>query len=173
MLKKWRPQTAPIPNSADMAIEPTPGTLDARKRSRCPRRHEEEQEPFGLTFRCWKCRGWSAGSRRASRLKDPCGFPSKTEADVVYRVSGGYPPKAHLWRSDDASGAPERIPIIKNPCSKRYRAQVLIQDDKFHVSCNCLLCQFCWSSADQGVACCWRLSQVVAVFFSCPLAKCA
>ena len=65
------------------------------------------------TLWCWKCGGWSAGSRRASRLKDPCGFPSKTGADVVYRVSGGYPPKAHVWRSDDVSGAPERIPIIK------------------------------------------------------------
>ena len=136
-------QTAPIPTSANMAIEPTPGTVNARQKSRSPRRHGEEWEPFGLTsvhlshqfgFRdatlwCWKCGGWSAGSRRASRLKNPCGFPSKTGADVVHRVSGGYPPEAHVWRSDDASGAPERIPIIKNPYNKRYRPQVLIQDD--------------------------------------------
>ena len=104
----------------------TPSKTHARRRSRSPRLHEEEQESFGLTSvhlshpsvfhdACWRCGGWSAGSRRASRLKDPCGFPSKTGADVVYRVSGGYPPKAHVWRSDDASGAPERIPIIKNP----------------------------------------------------------
>ena len=51
------------------------------KKSRSPRRHGEEREPFGLTsvhlshqfgFRdatlwCWKCGGWSAGSWRASR----------------------------------------------------------------------------------------------------------
>ena len=85
-------QTAPIPISTNMAIEPTPGTDNARQRSRSPRRHGKEREPFGLTsvhlshqfgFRdatlwCWKRGGWSAGSRRASRLKDPCGFPSKT-----------------------------------------------------------------------------------------------
>ena len=127
-------QAAPIPFSAKMATVPTPGRIHARRRSRSPRRHEEGQEPFGLasvdlshqfgfrdaTLWCWKCGGWSAGSRRASRLKDPCGFPSKTGADVVHRVSGGYPPEAHVWRSDDVSGAPERIPIIKNPYSKRY-----------------------------------------------------
>ena len=131
-------KTAPIPISANMAIEPTPGTDNARQRSRSPRRHGEEREPFGLTsvhlshqfgFRdatlwCWKCGGW-----RASRLKDPCGFPSKTGADVVHRVSGGYLPEAHAWRSDDVSGAPEHIPIIKNPYNKRYIPQVLIQDD--------------------------------------------
>ena len=86
-------QTAPIPISANMA----PGTDNARQRSRSPRRHGEEREPFGLTsvhlshqfgFRdatlwCWKCGGWSAGSRRASRLKDPCGFPSKTGAGAA------------------------------------------------------------------------------------------
>ena len=33
---------------------------------------------------------------------------------MIYRVSGGNPPKAHEWRSDDVSGVPERIPIIKN-----------------------------------------------------------
>ena len=114
-----------------------------RQKSRSPPRHGEEWEPFGLTsvhlshqfgfrdatLRCWKCGGWSAGSRRASRLKNPCGFPSKTGADVVHRVSGRYPPEAHVWRSDDASGAPERIPIIKNSFYKRNRPQVLIQDD--------------------------------------------
>ena len=135
-------QTAPITTSAKKAIEPTPGTDNARQRSRSRRRHGEEREPFGLTsvhlshqfeFRdatlwCWKCGGCSVGSRRASRLKDPCGFPSKTGADVVHRVSGGCPPKAHVWRSDDVSGPPDRIPIIKNPYSKRCRPQVL-QDD--------------------------------------------
>ena len=89
-------QTAPIPTSAKMPIEPTPGTVNARQKSRSP-------QIFGLTsvhlslqfgFRdatlwCWKCGGWSAGSRRASRLKKPCGVPSKTGADVVHRVSGG------------------------------------------------------------------------------------
>ena len=69
-----------------------------------------------------------AGSRRASRLKDPCGFPSNTEADVVYRVSGGHPPKARAWKRDDVSEAQEHITIIKDPYNKRYRPQVLIQD---------------------------------------------
>ena len=42
---------------------------------------------FGIhdaTLWCWRCGGWSAGSRRASRLKDPFGVPTKTGADVVY-----------------------------------------------------------------------------------------
>ena len=44
---------------------------------------------------------------------------------------------------------------------------------QFHMSCNCLLCQFCWSSADQGMACSVAsFSQVVAVPFSCSLATC-
>ena len=61
---------------------------------------KKKEEPFGLTsvhlshqfgFRdaslwCWRCGGWSAGSRRASRLKDPCGIPTKTGAAVVYRL---------------------------------------------------------------------------------------
>ena len=42
-------QTAPIPIPANMAIEPTPGTNNARQRSRSPRLHGEEREPFGLT----------------------------------------------------------------------------------------------------------------------------
>ena len=78
----------------------------------------------------WRCGGWSAGIRRASRLKDPCRVPTKTGADVVYHVTGGYPPKAHVWRSDHVSGAPERIPIIKGPqiqttsCKPRRQSQV-------------------------------------------------
>ena len=179
-------QTASIPNPANMAVEPTPGTVNARERSRSPRRHEEEQKPFGLTsvhlshqfgFRdvtlwCWRCGGWSAGSRRASRLKDPCGIPTKTGADVVNRVSGGYPPKAHVWRSDDVSGAPERI--LKNLLQQEVQTTSPHPRRQFHMSWKFLLCQFCWSSADQGTA--YSLapfSQVVAVPFSCPLAKCA
>ena len=50
--------------------------------------------------------GGRLAARRASRLKDPCDFPSKTGADVAHRVSGGYPPEAHAWRFDDVSGAP-------------------------------------------------------------------
>ena len=43
-------QTAPIPASANMAIESTPGAVNARQRSRSPRRHEEEWEPFQFIF---------------------------------------------------------------------------------------------------------------------------
>ena len=108
------------------------GYVVADDMSASPRRGEE-CEHFGLTtvhlwhqfgFRdatlwCWwKCGGWSAGSRRASRLKNPCGFPSKTGADVVHRVSGGYPVKAHVWRSDDVSGAPERIRSSRIPTTR-------------------------------------------------------
>ena len=94
--------------------------IHSRERSRSSRRHEGKEEPVGLTsvhlshqfgFRdatlwCWRCGGWSAGSRRASRSKDPCGVLTKTGADVVYRVSERYPPKAHLWRSDDVFWCP-------------------------------------------------------------------
>ena len=69
------------------------------------------------------------GSPRASRLNEPCGAPTKNGADVVYRVSGGHPPRALFWKHDDVSEAPERIPITKNPYNKRYRPQVVIQDD--------------------------------------------
>ena len=136
-------QITSISNPATMAVEPIPGTVVARDRSRYPRRLEGREETFGLTvvhlshqlgFRdatlwCWKCGGWSAGSRRASRLKDPCGAPTKTGADVAHRVSGGFPPRARVWKSDDTSGGPERIPIIKNPCSNRFRPQFVNQDD--------------------------------------------
>ena len=114
----------------------------SRRKSRSPRRHVRE-ESFGLTsvhlshqfgFRdstlwCWRCGGWSVGSRRTSRLQGPCGAPTKNGADVVYRVSGGLPPKAHHWRSDDISRILERIPIIKNPYSNRFRPQVSSQVD--------------------------------------------
>ena len=86
-------QTTSISNPATMAVGPTLGTVVARNRSRSPRRLESREETFGLTvvhlshqfgFRdatlwCWRCGGWSAGSRRASRLKGPCGAPTKTE----------------------------------------------------------------------------------------------
>ena len=88
-------QTKLALDPASMSLEPTPCTVHLNERSRSPQRHEEE-EPFGLTsvhlshqfgFRdstlwCWKCGGWSAGSRRASRLKCPCGAPTRTGADV-------------------------------------------------------------------------------------------
>ena len=80
------------------------------------------------TLWCWKCGDWSAGSRRASRLKCPCGVPTKTGTDVVYRVSGGFPPKARVWNSDDTSGGPERIPINNNPYSNRFRPRFVSQD---------------------------------------------
>ena len=110
-------QTISISNPVTVAVGPTPGTVVARNKSRSPRRLKGREETFSLTvihlshqfgFRdatlwCWKCGGWSAGSRRASRLKDPCGVPTKTGADVVYRVSGGFPPKARVWNSDDTS----------------------------------------------------------------------
>ena len=127
-------QTTSISNPATVAVGPTPGTVVARNKSRSPRRLKGREETFGLTvvhlshqfgFRdatlwCWKCGGWSVGSRRASRLKDPCGVPTKTRADVVYRVSGGFPPKARVWNSDDTS--------VKNPYSNRSRPQFASQD---------------------------------------------
>ena len=136
-------QITSISNPATMAVGPTPSTVVARKRSRSPPRLEGREETFSLTvvhlshqfgFRdatlwCWTCGGWSAGSRRASRLKDPCGVPTKTGADVVYRVSGGFPPKSRVSRSDDTSFGPERIPIIKNPYSNRFRPHFVNQDD--------------------------------------------
>ena len=117
--------------------EPMAQNTNSRVKSRSPRRHVEE-ESFGLTsvhlshkfgfcdstLWCWRCGGWSVGSRRTSRLKGPCGAPTKNGADVVYR-----PPKAHDWRSDDFSRIPERIPIIENPYSNRFRPQVLSQVD--------------------------------------------
>ena len=77
-------------------------------------------------FWCWRCGGWSSGSRRASRLKDPCGTPTKTGTDVVYRVSERYPPKASRIGDPTMFLEPsERIPIIRNPYSKK------IQTNKF------------------------------------------
>ena len=122
--------------------DPTTRIIRSRVTSRSPRRYFGE-ESFGLTtvhlshqfgFRdftlwCWRCGGWSVGSRRISRLQGPCGAPTKNGADVVYRVSGGLPPKALHWRSDDTSRTPERIPIIKNPYSNRFRPQVSSQVD--------------------------------------------
>ena len=145
-------QTTTISNPATVAVGPTPGTVVARNKSRSPRRHGEEREPFGLTsvhfshlfgFRdatlwCLKCGGWSAGSRRASRLKDPCGVPTKTGADVAYRVSGGFPPKARVLNSDDTSGGLERIPIIKNPYSKQIQATGCQSRRQHKVTCLCL-----------------------------------
>ena len=74
-------QTTSISNPATVAVGPTPGTVVARNRSRSPRRLESREETFGLpvvhlshqfgfrdaTLWCWRCGGWSAGSRRASR----------------------------------------------------------------------------------------------------------
>ena len=59
---------AQIPNPTIKAVGSTPGTVNARVRSRSPRRHEEKEESFGLTsvhlshqfgfrdatFWCWK-----------------------------------------------------------------------------------------------------------------------
>ena len=97
------------PDLASMPLEPTPRIVHSRERSRSPRRHVEEESfcltsvhlshQFGFrdsTLWCWRCGGWSAGSRRVSRLKDSCGAPTKTGADVVYRVSGGFHPKARF-----------------------------------------------------------------------------
>ena len=122
--------------------DPMAQNTNSRGKSRSPRRHVGE-ESFGLTsvhlshqfgFRdstlwCWRCGGWSVGSRRISRLQGPCGAPTKNGAEVVYRVSGGLPPKAHGWKSDDTSSIPERIPIIRNPYSNRFRPQVRSQID--------------------------------------------
>ena len=141
------------PNPASMSLEQTPRTVHSRERSRSPRRHVDE-ESFGHTsvhlshqygFRdstlwCWRCGGWSAGSRRASRLKDPCGVPTKTGADVVFRVAGGFHFEARIWRSDDVSGALERIPIIKNQYSNKYRPQA------------CIYCELHWSVSCQAQA---------------------
>ena len=92
-------------------------------RSRSPQRLEGREETFGLTdvhlfppvwvfvmqhIWCWKCGGWSVGSRRASRLKDPCGVPTKTGADVVYRVSGGS-------SSQSSCVEIQMILLVKNP----------------------------------------------------------
>ena len=169
-------QTGLTPNPSTTVSEPTSGTVHVRERSRSPRRHDEE--PFGLssvdfshqfgfldaTLWCWRCGGWSPGSRRASRLKDPCGIPTKKGADVICRVSGGNPE----WRSDDVSEAPERIPIIKNPYSNRYRPQVLIQ-----VSRN-FLGSFAEALVDEGMVsvlganfCPFRVRSLQNVHLSC------
>ena len=98
-------QTTSIPNPGSMAVGPTPGTVNARERSRSPRRFEEKEEPFGLTavhlshqfgFRdatlwCWKCGGWSAGSRRASRPEGSVRAPdenwSRCRVPCLWRIS--------------------------------------------------------------------------------------
>ena len=122
--------------------DPMAQNTNSRWKSRSPRRHVGE-ESFGLTsvhlshqfgFRdstlwCWRCGGWSVGSRRISRLQGPCSAPTKNGTEVVYRVSGGLPPKAHDWKSYDVSSVPERIPIIGNPYSNRFRPQVRSQVD--------------------------------------------
>ena len=96
-------QTELAPDPVSMPSVPAPHTAHPREQSRSPQRHVEE-ESFGFTsvhlshqfgFRdstlwCWRCGGWSAGSRRTSRLKDPYGAPTKNGADVVYRGSGGF-----------------------------------------------------------------------------------
>ena len=92
------------PDPASMPSVPTPHTAHSRGRSRSPRRHEDGQEPFGLTsvhlshqfgFRdstlwCWRCGGWSAGSRRASRLKGPVRSPDEKRSRCCV---------PHIWRS--------------------------------------------------------------------------
>ena len=80
---------------ANTSPEPIAQNSNSRGKSRSPRRHVGE-ESFGLTsvhlshqfgFRdstlwCWRCGGWSVGSRGTSRLKGPCGAPTKNGADV-------------------------------------------------------------------------------------------
>ena len=166
----------PIP--ATMASEPTSGTVHVRERSRSPRRHDEE--PLGLssvdfshqfgfrdaTLWCWRCGGWSPGSRRASRLKDPCGIPTKKGADVIFRVSGGNPPKAHEWRSDDVSRAPERIPIHQESLQQQVQTTSSYPRRQLQVNFWAVLLKLLLTRA-------WfvhlaPISQVVVVPLSCP-----
>ena len=134
------------------------------QKSRSPRRHEEEWEPFGLTsvhlshqfgFRdatlwCWKCGGWSAGSRRASRLKNPCGFPSKTGADVVHRVSEDT--RLNLTYGDPmmfleplSASRSSRIPITRGSDHKSSSKTIAPRE------LNCLFANLL-GIADQGMA---------------------
>ena len=165
-------QTELAPDHVSMPSVPTPHTAHSREKSRSPRRHVEE-ESFGLTsvhlshqfgFRdstlwCWRCGGWSAGSRRASRLKGPCGAPTKNGADVVYRVSGWFLPKARIWRSDDVSGAPERIPIIKNPYTATDTGHQFFPKMTVPHELQLFVVPSCWSFVDQGMA--WSLGAVL------------
>ena len=68
-----------VHTSAKMAIEPTPGTANARQKSRSPPRHEEEWEPFGLTSvhlsQLPRCDAlvldmWRGGRQAAGALRD-------------------------------------------------------------------------------------------------------
>ena len=67
------------------------------------------------TLWCWKCGGWSVGSRRASRLNDKCGAPTKAGAEVIRRVSAGAPPRATAWNDMDDSVPPPHVNILKYP----------------------------------------------------------
>ena len=67
------------------------GTVEAHERSRSPLTSHLSFGFRDATLWCWSG-GWSASSRRASRLKDLCGVPTKTGADVVHGVSGGFVP---------------------------------------------------------------------------------
>ena len=99
--------TAPIPTSAKMAIEPTLGTVNAPKIKVPSDGTKKNGNPLASLQFIFPTSSASAmrrsgagncgGSQAAGafrRLKNPCGFPSKTGADVVHRVSGGYPPKS-------------------------------------------------------------------------------
>ena len=78
-----------------------------------------------LVLEMWRLVG---GQPTCIKVERPLRDPNEERGGWVFRVSAGNPPKAREWRSDDVSGAPERIPIMKNPYSNRYRPQVLIQD---------------------------------------------
>ena len=123
---------------ASMPPEPMPQTAHSRGKSRSQRRHVEE-ESFGLTsdqfgFRdstlwCWRCGGWSVGSRRTSRLKGPCGAPTKTEqmlCTAYLVVSLLKLTLGDLMMFLEPLSASQSS---KNPYSNRYRPQVLPQVD--------------------------------------------
>ena len=67
------------------------------------------------TLWCWKCGGWSTGSRHKSRLTDKCGAPTKAGAEVIRRVSAGAPPRATAWNDMNDSVPPPHINILKYP----------------------------------------------------------
>ena len=127
---------------SDGVVAPLPTTSTPLPRERCGSRRLRG-EAFGLsavhlshqygfrdgTLWCWKCGGWSTGSRRQTRLKDQREAATNAGADVVHRVSGGNPPRVRTWDPNDVSQALERIPIVRNPCCNRYRPQVAIQDN--------------------------------------------
>ena len=60
-------------------------------------------------------------SRRASRLKGPCGSRRKPEQMFCTVTLEFFHPTAHVWRSGDVSRGAERISIIKHEYSSRYR----------------------------------------------------